>query len=347
MKIAGKDYSKEAVLKRIGNIQQIGGAKKCVLDDGLAKGISTFEVKTGGGLNYSVLPDRAMDISFASFNNINLAYSTCNGETNGKFYEPEGIEWLRTFAAGLLTTCGLTHIGGPATIDGESWGLHGRVSTLPAKQVCDNSHWDGDDYKIVLSGIIEEGRLFGDKIRLTRTISSIVGENKIFINDKIENFGFKKSPFSILYHINAGFPLLDENTNLIVDAKSVEPRNDHAKTGMDSILDFTKPIAGYEEMCYFHEMNADENGFAKVSLINKRLDIGLSIKFNQNELPYLTEWKMMGEGEYVVGIEPCNLKIKDRQELIDKNLLPYLLPGEIKNINIEIAVENGVNTRAN
>ncbi len=340
MKIANKDYSKQEVLKRIGNISQIGGAKKCILDDGLAKGMSAFEVKTGGGLNYTVLPDRAMDISLASFNNVNLAYSTCNGETNGKFYEPEGIEWLRTFGAGLLTTCGLTHIGGPANIDGEDFGLHGRYSTLPAKQVCDNSHWDGDNYKVVLSGIIEEGRLFGDKIRLTRIITSVLGENKIHINDKVENFGFKESPFTILYHINAGFPILDEDSKLTVDASSVQSRNEHAETEIDKMLEFSKPIPGYEEMCYFHTMNADENGFAKAALINEKLNMGLEIKFNQNELPYLTEWKMMGEGEYVLGIEPCNIIIKDRQEWIDNNELPILQPGETKEINIEITVLN-------
>ncbi len=338
MRIAGKNYSKEEVLKRVGNIKQIGGAKKCILDDGLAKGILAYEVQTGGGLNYSVLPDRAMDISLASFNNINLAYSTCNGETNGKFYEPEGIEWLRTFGAGLLTTCGLTHIGGPATVNNENYGLHGRISTLPAKQVCDKSRWEGDDYIVELSGIIEEGRLFGDKIRLTRTISSVLGENKIKINDKVENFGFKKSPFTILYHINAGFPLLDDKTELILDAISTEPRNDHAKSEINSMLDFSEPIPGYEEMCYFHKVKADNNGFAKVALMNKKLNMGLSIKFNQNELPYLTEWKMMGEGEYVVGLEPCNIKLKDRQDWIDGNLLPFLQPGEVKNINIEIEV---------
>jgi len=342
MKIAENVYLKQEILERIGNISQIGGAKKILLDDGLAKGISAYEVKTGGGLNYTILPDRAMDISFASFNNINLAYSTCNGETNGKLYEPEGIEWLRTFGAGLLTTCGLTHIGGPANIDGEKFGLHGRYSTLPAKQVCDNSHWDGDDYKVVLSGIIEEGRLFGDKIRLTRTISSILGENKICINDKVENFGFKESPFTILYHINAGFPLLDENTKLCVDAKSMISRNEHAETGIAKAFEFSKPIPNYEEMCYFHTMNSDKDGFAKATLINEKLNMGLEIKFNQKELPYLTEWKMMGQGEYVVGIEPCNIILKDRQEWIDNNELPSLKPGETKNINIEISILNNI-----
>ena len=87
------------------------------------------DINTGSGLQYTVLPDRAMDISLASYKGTNLVYLTCNGETNPAFYEQEGIGWLRTFAAGLFTTCGLTYLGSPCEDEGEQLGLHGRIST--------------------------------------------------------------------------------------------------------------------------------------------------------------------------------------------------------------------------
>lgn len=80
-----------------------------------------------------------MDISLAGFKGTNLVFLTCNGETHPAFFEPENIGWLRTFTGGLLTTCGLTYNGGPVTDGNEQLGLHGRYSTIPAKQVADRS----------------------------------------------------------------------------------------------------------------------------------------------------------------------------------------------------------------
>jgi hypothetical protein len=101
---------KSETLKYIGNLSQLGGCRHYILSEGSARGMRATDIDTGSGLQYTVLPDRAMDISLASFKGINLVYLTCNGETHPAFYEPEGIGWLRTFAAGLLTTCGLTYL---------------------------------------------------------------------------------------------------------------------------------------------------------------------------------------------------------------------------------------------
>ena len=69
--------------------------------------LSTFaiDVDTGaGGLRFTVLPDRGLDISLASYKGNNLSFLTPAGETHPAFYEPGGLGWLRTFTGGLLTT---------------------------------------------------------------------------------------------------------------------------------------------------------------------------------------------------------------------------------------------------
>jgi hypothetical protein len=101
---------KSETLKYIGNLSQLGGCRHYTLIEGPAHGMRATDINTGNGLQYTVLPDRAMDISLASYKGTNLVYLTCNGETNPAFYEHEGVGWLRTFAAGLLTTCGLTYL---------------------------------------------------------------------------------------------------------------------------------------------------------------------------------------------------------------------------------------------
>jgi galactose mutarotase-like enzyme len=326
------------LLPFVGNLTQLGGTRHYELTDGWARNLRGIDINSGSGLKYTILPDRGMDISLASFKDANLVYLTCNGETHPSFYEPENIGWLRTFAGGLLTTCGLTHIGGPATEDGENYGLHGRYSTTPAKQVADLSGWINDDYHIKIKGTIEEGFLFGKKLRLEREIRTILGQNKLIINDTVTNFGNQPSPYTILYHMNFGYPMLSEDTELIIYPENTIPRDNDALSGIDEFHHFSEPQIGYKEQVFFHTMKGNKQGETEVHLINKKLKINLTIRFNIKSLPYLTQWKMMGIGEYVLGLEPCNVPCKNRTALKEEKLLPTLLPGEMTTNRIELEI---------
>jgi galactose mutarotase-like enzyme len=329
---------KSETLKYIGNISQVGGCRHYTLTNGWASGMRATDISTGSGLQYTVLPDRGMDISLASFKGMNLVYLTCNGETHPAFFEQEGLGWLRTFAGGLLTTCGMTYLGPPCEDNGEKLGLHGRYSAIPARQFSDLSGWGGDNYHCSLKGIVEEGHLFGNKLRLEREISSVCGQNVIHIKDSITNFGNSASPYTILYHMNFGYPLLTEEAELIIDPLETIPRDADAHGGLKDFRAFDKPQAVYREQVFFHVMKGDPEGDATVTLNNRKRGVGLSISFNVNQLPYLTQWKMMGNGEYVVGIEPCNSFAKSRNILRKENSLPMLQPGESTTNKIKVSV---------
>jgi galactose mutarotase-like enzyme len=331
---------KSETLKYIGNLSQLGGCRHYILSEGSARGMRATVIDTGSGLQYTVLPDRAMDISLASFKGINLVYLTCNGETHPAFYEPEGIGWLRTFAAGLLTTCGLTYLGSPCEDEGEQLGLHGRISTAPARQFADLSDWDGKNYFIKVRGIIEEGFLFGNKLRLERVICSVLGKSIIYIHDKITNFGDRPSPFTILYHMNFGYPFLSEDTELIIEPSETIPRDPDAVPGLNEFRHFIKPQPDYKEQVFYHKMKGSNAGEAEVTIRNQTVKTAVTIKFNIKQLPYITQWKMMGNGEYVLGIEPCNIPCKSRNVLREENILPFLQPGESKTIDLEIIVSD-------
>jgi Domain of unknown function (DUF4432) len=58
----------------------------------------------------------------------------------------------------------IKYLGSPVNDEGEQLGLHGRYSTIPAKQVADLSEWIGDEYHIKVKGIVEEGHFFGYKL---------------------------------------------------------------------------------------------------------------------------------------------------------------------------------------
>jgi galactose mutarotase-like enzyme len=329
---------KSALLEYIGNHAQIGYARPYVLSDGRAKDLRCIDVSSGSGLRYTVVPDRGMDISLASYKGINLVYITPNGETHPAFYNPAGLEWLRTFAGGLLTTCGLTYLGPPVNDNGEELGLHGRYSAIPARQVADLSEWKNDEFHIKLRGITEEGRLFGNKLRLTREIETILGSSSLRITDTVTNFGYSPSPYTILYHMNFGYPLLDENAELDITASESVPRDAPAAAGVKQMKSFSKPQSGYAEQVFIHRMRAQEENYGMAVLRNRKLGIEVSLKFDITTLPYLIQWKMMGKGEYVLGLEPANVPVKDRKQLREEKLLPVLNQGESTVNSIEISV---------
>jgi hypothetical protein len=305
--------------------------------------VAAIDVDTGGGFRFTVLPDRGLDISLASYKGVNLVYLTPNGEVHPAFYEPEGLGWLRTFFGGLVTTCGLTHLGAPGLDGDQPLGLHGRYSASPAERVCERSGWDGDEYRVEISGVVEDCVLFGDKIRLTRTITTSLGAKMLEICDVAENFGYAASPFTILYHVNAGFPLLDAAARLSLTAEKSIPLDEKSAAAFDQRTIVSDPVPDFAEQNYLHTMARGQDGLAAAALVNRQLlgGLGLYLRFDPQELPYLNQWKMMGEGDYAMGIEPCNAPCANRAQLRAKGLLPMLEPGQSRKSRVEIGVLEG------
>ena len=187
---------------------------------------------------------------------------------------------------------------------------------------------------------MEEGSLFGYKLRMEREISSVCGQNVICIKDSVTNFGSGPSPYTLLYHMNFGYPLLSEEAELLIDPASTFPRDADAVSGMKDFRRFIRPQPAFREQVFFHTMKGDKEGEATITLNNRKVGIGVSIKFNVGQLPYVNHWKMMGSGEYVLGIEPSNVFCKSRNILRQENSLPMLQPGESTTNNIEIAVHD-------
>jgi hypothetical protein len=191
-----------------------------------------------------------------------------------------------------------------------------------------------------VKAIIEEGFLFGYKLRMEREITSIQGQNIILLTDKITNFGASPSPYTILYHMNFGYPMLSENTELVIDPLKTVPRDSDAVPGIMEFRSFIKPEKVYREQVFFHTMKGDLNGDTTVTVRNKKIGVAVNIGINVNQLPYVAQWKMMGWGEYVLGIEPSNVLCQSRKTLREENRLPVLQPGESTVNSLKIEVES-------
>ncbi len=324
-----------------GDESQFAGVRRFRIEEGRAAGSSFAEVATGSGFVFTVALDRALDISRASFNGKSLCWRSPGGDASPGLYDPEGLGWLKTFFGGLVTTCGLTHTGAPMDFKGKHYGLHGPIANTPAEEVACRSRWEGNDLVNSVSGKVRQAVLFGEKLMLHRRIETRAFAKSLSINDTVENTGHERAPLMIMYHVNAGWPVLEDGSRLLLNADVVEPFDDHAKDGIEKYDRFHAPTRGYREKCYLITPRPDRRGDNFAAVVNRARDFGLYLKWQAAELPHLVEWKMMGYRDYVVGVEPCTVHDLPRDELIRRKMMPYLGPGKSRELHLEIGVLDG------
>jgi hypothetical protein len=338
----GRVWKREELLSYIGDVEQVASVRSVVLEGGKSEGVRGAYIQTGGGLSLLVTPGRGMDIPEAYYRGKALHCSSGTGITSPAYYESSGTEWLRSFFVGLLTTCGITYAGAAQTDNGKPLGLHGRVSNAGADDVSIHQGWSGDEYHLSVEGSVREAMAFGEKLRMTRTISTMLGAKWFELHDRIENLGFEKQPLMMLYHSNFGFPLLGPKTRIIAPVLSSEPLTEDARKALPLWNSCEEPRLGCDEKVFSHTLRGDSNGDTFVCLWNEDTGdgtpLGLVMRFNLKKLPGLLEWKLMRKGFYVLGIEPCTVVPSGRENLRAKGLLPYLMPFEYYNITIRYEV---------
>ena len=341
VELYGKTYTETELLQAVGDMSQLGGVRLSRLSGGMEDGVLAADFRTGSGFNFTVLPDRALDIAYAEFNGQPLCWRSSTGDVAPAYYEPEGAGWLRGFYGGLMVTCGLRNVGGPRAINGQPVGVHGRVSYIPARHVWADAAWKDDEYVMWVQGKVQQTAVFGENLLLMRKISARLGEPRLWVEDVVENRGYTRSVHMFLYHCNIGFPVLDEGAELIcAPTKTEQVQGEPEEIDKGGPFRFEKPTAGYAQRVYMHDLSADEDGFVRAALVNRSFrdgqGIGVYLRYPKDELPIFNEWKMMGQGLYVVGMEPANCRVDNRDEELDT--LVYLEPGEQRRYHLEVGV---------
>jgi hypothetical protein len=345
----GKRYGQRELLAHMGGLSQAGGVREAVLQDGTARGVRVAQFETGSGLSFDVLLDRGMDIGAARYRGAALSWASATGPAHPAYAEREGLGWLRTFHGGLLAGCGLTTAGAPSVDEGQALGLHGRLNQIPAEGTWVDGVWRGEgdeaSYEMWARGRMRQAVVFGENVTLTRRVSARLGESRITIRDVVVNEGYATVPHMLLYHCNFGFPLLDAGTELIAPSRTVTPRDAVAAAGIDDYNTYEGPTAGYAEQCYYHEMATDGDGYVTVCLANRGFDggagLGAYLRYKQDTLPRFTQWKQVGQGDYVTGLEPANCLVEGRDKDRARGILQFLEPGETREYLLEIGVLDG------
>ena len=202
--------------RHAGDLAAAGGVRSVVLGDGMERGIRVLEFRTGGGLRFDVLVDRAMDIGLAEFDDISVGWRSATGFRNPGLHgvnDEDGLSWLRSMS-GLLVSAGLDHTLFGGEVDASSYayppratvrhGLHGRVANIPARLLGYGERWENGRCVLWAEGEVRQAAIFAEHLVLRRRIEADLGGTEIRLSDTVVNAGFDRTPHMFLYHVNVG-----------------------------------------------------------------------------------------------------------------------------------------------
>ncbi len=315
---------------KVSNVAQVGGIETSVLDNGLGRGVRIAWFNTGSGLRFKVVIDRAMDIADAFFNQHSIAWLSHPGVMAPQPFSNKGADWLRTFGGGLLTTCGLSHVGGDEKDEFGERGVHDLISNTPAEII---SIIQPDPargiYTMSMTGIIKQSKIFGPALELKRTISATLGEACIHIHDEIINSGNEATPHMLLYHCNFGWPLADEGAQIFCNGEQLKTcpaiNDKHNGPGQD---------------VFFIDAKPNNNGDCICGIENKKIGIAAVLTFPKKQMPWLTNWQHWARGEYVTGIEPGTHPPIGQSRARAEGSLIFIAPGETRQYDLQIEILN-------
>lgn len=315
--------------ERRGALAQTCSVESSVTTDGPSSGMRRIRL-VAGDVDVDVLPDRGLDLGQMRVGGVPLAWISPTGFPRASVHDGDGRGWTRAFGGGLLTTCGLLNVGPAAHDGGEPHPMHGRYTSLPATVVRAEATEDG----VVVEGIIREAAVFGVHLELRRRITVPLGGRSIRVEDVLTNRGADAVEPMVLYHLNFGWPLIDEGTTLRSPATAVTPRDAEAAAGAETWDVFPAPQHPSPEQVFAHELPPDRAVAVEVG--NPR-GLGVVVRFDTAQLPGLFQWRVAEPGMVVLGIEPALVPtILGRAAAREQGLLRPLAPGASLSLGVEI-----------
>ena len=297
---------------KINNLCQIAYLKRYTLTDGTENGLKVIEI-FNGKLRFCLNESKALDIMQLWHGNDNISFISKNGFTARE------ITFLKRFEGGLLYTCGLDNIG--AQVEGVE--QHGNFHNTPAKilkAVC-------TEKEIEVVGEIHLSSLFGVNLTVIRTIKTEIGSETFTLNDELKNNAYAPAEYCVLYHVNLGYPMLDEGAKIDMDGVGIG-LGDFAKKRADDRFVFTGNVDNEDERCYSIR---DNTPIIKVT--NEKIGKKFTLEYSKDTLPCLTQWSSAASGDYALGLEPCSAEL-DKQTFTKR----VINAGETKYFDLKISV---------
>ena len=297
---------------KISNFNQIATIRRYVLTEGREKGLEVLDCDNGN-IRFLVNVSKACDIMQVYHKGKNVSFISKNG-----FMKRE-LPFINRFEGGMLYTCGLNSVGERAGYE-----LHGTLHNTPAeivRAIC-------DEKGILVEAIICDTQLFGKNLLLKRSIFSEINGKSIVLKDTLVNKGYQEERYCLLYHINLGYPMLDEGAKIVADVKSFISRTEFAKQSELTMYTMTNCVPNQEETCYFLTLKSP-----KISLVNEKIEKKFTISYSRESLPFFVVWKSMASGDYALGLEPSTT------ELDDRFAFKVIKPTEMIDFKITLSIE--------
>jgi hypothetical protein len=352
----GKSLDAAALAQRAGSLAQFGGVRLVTLENGVERGIRLLEFRTGSGLCFTVLVDRAMDIAEVAHNGRAIGWHSPTGFRHPGLHDPEGeqgIAWVRSFS-GFLSTCGLDHILGPEEVSADNYnypyrksvrhGLHGRVGSIPAHLTGYGERWEGERCTFWAEGIVAQAAVFGEVLHLHRRIEADLGGNEIRLTDRVVNAGFARTPHMFFYHVNLGYPVIDESARYLAPIRDVIWASHGAKGLQSQGVGYRRcpsPQFNFLEQVWAYEMAADSSGRVPVAVVNDRLGFGVVVETRKDQLPCAYQWQNFQAGHYVMAVEPSTHHVKGDIFARDRGEMIWLEAGEERRYDTSFSVLDG------
>lgn len=302
--------------KKTADLRSVADIRLVSLEDGRGRGQRILIARNATGICFEVAVDRGFDISGLSLDGINIGW---HSPTQMRFpsSDPdseEGWGFLRNFD-GFMVTCGLDHYSRPRETDVEHHNhphlktrrmpLHGGIATEKAR--LHSYGVDPETGNVFCEGVVRQASVFGETLELRRKITLPVFGSALRIDDTITNWGFRPTRHAILYHLNFGYPFLDENLKIAglpepllrsMQADPPSPRDDYGEhVDVVDSPEETDPIV----------------------LSNPDLALSVGLSFSRRHLTKLAVWRAYQSGIFALGIEPRTETAESR---------PLLPPGE-------------------
>ena len=276
---------------RISNFQQAASIRRYTLTDGREKGLDVLDCDNGK-IRFLLNISKACDIMQLYHEGQNMSFVSKNGFTKRE------TPFLNRFEGGMLYTCGLDSVGGR-----EGYELHGTLHNIPAEII----RTECNENAIIVEAIIRDTALFGKNLVLKRKIFTAIGGDSVTLEDTLVNEGYKAEEYCLLYHINVGYPMLDDGAKVIADVESYTPRTAWAKQNEATMYAMNDAVPNQEEACYFLKLSKPE-----IALVNEKIGKEFTVSYSGDTLPCFVEWKSMASGDYALGLEPCTTELDNR-----------------------------------
>jgi hypothetical protein len=354
----GRPVTRRELARHAGMLSQFAGVRLMTLADGVERGIRLLEFRTGAGLRFTVLIDRALDIADFEYRGAAIGWHSPSGFRHPGLHEYEGeggLAWLRSFS-GLIVTCGLDHILFMHSDTAEHYhyphrktvdsSIHGRIGTIPARLTAYGERWEGDECTLYCEGVVQQSTVFGEDLHLIRRIETRVGSRELVLKDRVVNHGFYRTPHMFLYHINVGHPVLAEGSRYLAPVRRVTWAA-HADTYQAQNVGYRTlpgPQRAFCEQVWQHEMAAGPDGRVPVAVVNDAFEgrgLGFLVETTRAEFPAQYEWQNLQEGQYAIGIEPSTNHVFGKPFAKERGELIWLEHGDERSYTTRFAVLDG------